>query len=394
VAGFGTVVLITTAYSLFSAIALLGLNSALVREYHEQPDPAARHELIGAITLAVLSASLALALPTVLAAIAVPSIGQFIFGDDRLSVIVLAAGFFVAQNGFVLQQAAARASTNALRFALLAGVQSLLLAGLSVLLVGFLQLGVPGFLLASLLAALGGTATGLLHREDRPRFTRRWRTLLPRALSYGLPLVVVNVSGWALWLVDRYLVNSLMGLEATGYYGLATRLGSVASLLVVMPLSTLFPPFLFKRHAAQGLRAALALLHRVHLGVTATVALLALLLTLGAVPLIRLIGGPPYVEAAPALVWIAWSTVAYASVQVMGNLHALVRRTGVVAMLTVAAAGIKIITALILIPRMGIVGGGVAAFISHALLALGMGMTGYWLTRNAGVPAPATTPAA
>ena len=391
VAGFGAVVLVTTAYSLFSAITLLGLNSALIREYHEHPAPDTRRELIGAITVAVLGASLAGAGIIILLAAAVPSFGRFALGDDRFLVALLAGGYFLAQNAFVLQQAAARASTNAVRFALLAAIQSVLLAALSVLLVGVLRMEVPGFLLASLLAALGGALAGWLSREDRPRITRRWRTLLPAALAYGLPLIVVNVSGWALWLIDRYLVSSLLGLEAAGRYGLATRLGSIASLLVLVPLSILFPPYLFKRKATDGFDSAVGLVHRVHLGIVGGVAAMALLLTVASAPLLRLVGGPEYVGAAPALAWIAWSTVGYASVQVLGNYHALVRRTGIVAALTVAAAGVKIVSAILLLPGRGIVGAGIASFVSHILLALGMGLTGYSLTRRS---RPSTAPVA
>jgi O-antigen/teichoic acid export membrane protein len=392
VSGFGAVVLVTTAYSLFSAITLLGLNSALVREYHEA-EPEARRELIGAITVAVLGTSLVAAALVVLIAVGFPGFGRFALGDDRFQVALLAGGYFIAQNAFVLQQAAARASTDAARFALLAAVQSFLLAALSVLLVGLLRLEVTGFLLASMLAALGGAIVGWISPQDRPRITRRWRSLLPGALAYGLPLIVVNVSGWALWLIDRYLVNSLLGLEATGLYGLATRLGSVASLLVLVPLSTLFPPYLFKRKAADGFDSAVGLVRRVHSGIVAGVAAIALVLTLTAEPLLRLVGGPEYVVAAPALGWIAWGTVGYASVQVLGNYHALVRRTGVVATLTVIAAAIKVAAAIVLLPRMGIVGAGVASFVSHAVLALGMGLTGYWLTRrNETAPAPMASP--
>ena len=53
---FGAYTLITATYGVFSSLTLLGLNSALVREYYELPDRRTRRELVGAITLAVAGA--------------------------------------------------------------------------------------------------------------------------------------------------------------------------------------------------------------------------------------------------------------------------------------------------------------------------------------------------
>lgn len=394
VAGFGAVVLISTAYTLFSAITLLGLNSALVREYHEYRDPVERRAMIGALNLLVLLVSAAGALLLAAGILLVPSLGRFVLGDGRTGIALLAAGFFIAQNAFALQQAAARASGNARRFAIVAAVQAGTLALAAVVLVGVLALGVPGYLLASITAALAGTITGLLAPQDRPRFTARWRRMLGPALAYGAPLVAVNASGWALGLIDRYLVNSIMGIEATGQYGMATRLGSIANLVILVPLSALLPPTVFQRQAREGTPAAASLVYRVHLGALAAVGAVALALSLGATPLLRVVGGSDYVTAAPALVWLAWSAVAFTSVQILGNLHAMFRRTGIVAGLTLAAAVVKVVATIVLLPRLGLEGAGIASFVAYGALACAIAFTGRRLVRGDMVTAPAATTAA
>ena len=395
VAGFGAVVLISTAYTLFSALTLLGLNSALVREYHDYPDPGERRAMIGALNLLVLLVSAGGALLLAAGVVLVPSAGQFVLGDSRTGVALLAAVFFIAQNAFALQQAAARASGNARRFALVAAAQAVVLAVSAVLLVGILRLGVPGYLLASITAALGGTLTGLAAPQDRPRLTAAWRRMLTRALAYGAPLVAVNASGWALGLIDRYLVNSIMGIEATGQYGMATRLGSIANLIILVPLSALLPPTVFQRQAREGTPAAAALVYRVHLGAVIAVGAMALALSLSATPLLQLVGGSDYVTAAPALVWLAWSAVAFTSVQILGNLHAMFRRTGIVAALTLAAAMVKVAATVVLLPRIGLEGAGIASFIAYGALACAIALTGRRLARRdaTAVPRAASTAA-
>lgn len=384
VAGFGSLTLISAAYSLFSAATLLGLNSALVREYYEHADEAGRRRMIGAITTLVALVSLGAAGLLLAAMYLVPGLSSFVFGSPGRDIIVLALAYFVVQNLFALQQAAARASGNAARFASLAAIQSGLLVLLVVLLLVVRHLGIRGFLLASLGAALGGTTAGLLVRRDRPRLPDDWQRFLGPALAYGLPLVAVNVSGWGLGLVDRYLVNSYLGLEATGLYGVAARLGGVTNLLIVLPLGALLPPMVFQRHTNEGLGPAARLVSRFHRGTLVLVVLAATLLTLLAAPLIRLVTGAQYLAAAPALRWIAWGAAAHASVQVLGNLHAMLRRTGVIALLTVAAAAIKISATLLLLPRMGLEGAGLASFISFGLLAAGVAGSGWYLVHRAG----------
>ncbi len=382
-AGFGSLTLITAAYSLFSAVTLLGLNSALVREYYDYRDESDRRRMIGAITALVGLVSLGAAALLMATMWLVPGLSDFVLGSRSGEIVALALAYFVAQNIFALQQAAARASGNAARFASLAAVQSGLLALLAVLLLVVHHLGIRGFVLASLGAALGGTTVGLLVRRDRPRLPADWQRFLRPALAYGLPLVAVNVSGWGLGLVDRYLVNSILGLESTGLYGVAARLGGVTNLLIVVPLGALLPPMVFQRQARSGIGAAARLVSRFHRGTLVLVLLAATALTLAADPLIRLVTGPQYAAAAPALRWIAWGAAANASVQVLANLHALLRRTGVIATLTVGAAVVKITATLFLLPRMGLEGAGLASFISFTLLALGVAGTGWYLVRHA-----------
>ena len=288
-----------------------------------------------------------------------------------------------------MQLAAARASGNARRYSLVAGIQAALLASFCLALVVGLRKGLPGYVVGVLSAAVGAAAAGAFLSGHPPAWPSRWKSLLKPALQFGLPLVLVNVSGWAIAALDRFLVNAYLGLDATGTYGLAYRLGSLANPLLIVPFAAMFPPVLFARMARSGQGAATRLLRQAHLGMVVVSVTIAGGITLGTPILLRIFGGGAYLTAGPTLRWIAWGFVGYASYYVSTNVFALLRLTGWTAIVTFIALALNVVGNVLLIPRYGIEGAGMTSCISNLALAALTVLLARWVTRRAALRAAA-----
>lgn len=369
VAGFGALVLITAAYGVFSSVSLMGLNSAIVREYYALEHHRARRQLVGAVMGAVTLSGVAGGLGLLLIVHLVPAIGRAIFGTTHADVLVLVAAYFVVQNLYAIQLATARASAQARRYAAVGVFQAAMLVVLSLTLVVGLRLGLTGYVLAALGAAVLGTVGGILMAGTAPVWPSHWRASLAPALAFGMPLVAVNLSGWAMGALDRYLVNALLGIEATATYGLAYKVGSLANPLLIVPITAVFPPVLFRRMSTNGISGALPLLLRVHRWVILAGAGFAVGVTLAAKPLIRFFGSTRYLAGVPTVGWIAFGFLAFASYTIMSNYFALQRNTRRIAVLVAISLAANVVGNLVLIPRYGIRGSAMALFVSYSLLA-------------------------
>lgn len=369
VAEFGALVLITAAYGVYSSITLLGLNSAIVREYYALKDVRSRRELVGAVTGMVALIGAVSGVGLLLAVRVAPSTGMGLFGTAQWPLVIVVVTYFVAQNLYAIQLATARASAGATRYAGMALLQAGVLVLLSLALVVELRLGLTGYAVAALGSALIGTVVGILLSGTVPAWPSQWRRTLQPALAFGVPLIAVNLSGWAMGALDRYLVHEMLGITATATYGLAYKVGSLANPLVIVPITAMFPPLLFRRMSSAGPSEALPLLLRVHRWVLLVAGTFSAVVAVAAEALVRFFGSTKYLAGVPTVGWIAFGFLAFASYTVMGNYFALQRETRRIAVLVALSLGVNVLGNLALIPRYGIRGSGMALCASYTLLA-------------------------
>lgn len=82
------------------------------------------------------------------------------------------------------------------------------------------------------------------------------RDCLPRTLlAGGAPFCLLAIGGVVLDLADRYVIASLMGVEAAGYYAVAARIAVVGALMTT-PLNTIWQPYFYRIASAGSFNAA------------------------------------------------------------------------------------------------------------------------------------------
>lgn len=243
---------------------------------------------------------------------------------------------------------------------------SLLNMGLSLLFVLALKYGYEGRLYGQTIAVTGFGLIALfsLWKAKWVAFRPSWH-YMRESLAFGVPLVPHVIGGFLIAAADRFIIKERLGLESAGIYMVAVQLG-MGMQLFYDAFNKAFVPWLYeqlksgtsdsKRRIVKGTWAYFF----VALAVAGVVALLA-----GWVVL--LISGPAYVGAATALAWIALGQAFAGMYLMVTNYIFYMRKTKVLAWVTLFAGGIGGSLTWFLTPMLGITGAGVSFAVAMCL---------------------------
>lgn len=126
-------------------------------------------------------------------------------------------------------------------------VYTLITAGLSIWLAYFENLGLVGLMWG----LVGGAAITVFLGawQLRKSFRRQFeKGLLLEMLQFSAPLVPASIAVWISSYVDRVMINHFLSLEDVGLYGIAFRLSSIVS-LVMVGFQMALTPLIFTNHA-------------------------------------------------------------------------------------------------------------------------------------------------
>jgi len=338
---------------LASILLRAGLGEAIVRMWFDEGDEAARRRLARTVTATVLTASTAVAL---LGALVAGPLARALLGVDDATLMRLALLGLWAFTNLEVAYALLRVQERRRAYLCASLANVLLTVALTVVLVVGLDGGARGYVAGNYVAsavvllgvwwALRG-AVGL-----RPK-----GGLLRPLLRFGAPTVPADASVFALNVIDRAYLLRVESLTAAGLYAFAVKLATVV-IIAVRAFQLAWPPLV---HSVRDDERA----GRFYAAVTtwyvvATGLVVAALFLLGRWFARLLAGDPSYVEAAPALPWVALGWALYGLVLVLtsiaGRAHATVR------LLPAAAAGLAINLLLLvaLVDPLGVAGAGIA----------------------------------
>ncbi|HRX85470.1 MAG TPA: polysaccharide biosynthesis C-terminal domain-containing protein [Phycisphaerae bacterium] len=290
-----------------------------------------------------------------------------------LTAIYAAATVYVT-----LLESKLQAEQRPIAYAIFSGARTLLTFGLIILLVVGLHRGAPGKILADAISAvLLAAAAWIVLRPAAPR--RASRAKLRRALAYAWPLVPHNMAALANDMIDRVLVNSQLGLAATGVYTMGYRIGAVG-LIVATALNRAYGPLFItslkevERCRAVGeestARRALDDLAHASLLTVAVVVCISLGATAVAREALMLIA-PTYHDAWQVVAIVAAGIVAWACYFPFSQpISYDPSRVRLLAVITISAAVINIAGNLVLIPHFQLYGAAWATFASSSVLAV------------------------
>lgn len=364
-AEYSQLAFVTTVTGMLAGILVLGGDTALARFWFQTKDLAARKRL--ALTwigfLAIWAAVVCLLLAPTTPAVAAFTLERR--GASSLFLIALAT-LPVAQTSRMVAQVM-RNQFRPLPFVatgVLLGATSLS-AGL-VFTISF-DLGIAGIFVGILCAETLVLVVRTVLTRDAYALPVD-RDALRGLLRFGVPLVPVTVSFWVFTAADRVVVGKIAGLEELGYYSVAVTVTLVFVVLTSAVSQAWFPRAtqLFEQdreRAAAAIGASLTY-YVFGLGVLASV-------TAALSPEVTVVlSGSDYAPAAAAIPLLCIGSVAYGSVTITASGMTMMHRTGRLATLSIVAAVINVVAALVLVPKWGIVGAAGATVVGYTVLTV------------------------
>lgn len=215
------------------AIAMLfslGLANAIYRYYYLVPDGPEQRRVVSTALVPVVCVSVAISAALFLLA---PWLARDLFHDARfvrwLRIVFVGFGFnMVAEFGMtyllVLQRSAVYSAIMVVKFAVGAGLNILFLVPF--------HWGVQGILISNLITnvALGSILLVQVIRAVGLGFDG---ALFRKMVSYGYPLVLVQLSLFGINFADRFFLQATAGFAQVGIYALAYKFGIMLNTLVV-----------------------------------------------------------------------------------------------------------------------------------------------------------------
>jgi O-antigen/teichoic acid export membrane protein len=361
---YGLFELATTAIGVAATIVELGLTSASQRSFFDYTD-----EQTGERRTVLSTALITYMVSTLIAAIALivarRQVAEFVFNEPRESKLIVIAAATIPAGALVnFTREVMRLHFRVWHFltsSLIAGV-----VGTAATLIALLVLHskVVGLLVSAVIAATLAAFYGLVvvRADLTTHFSRRELRVM---LDYGLPLIPMALSLWALALIDRIMLSRLSNLGQVGQYAIANRL-SVFLTFGATALGTAFSPFIFSLFAEdpeeEKLIRARALTYA-----AVVFALVTILMSLFAREAFEAIA-PRFNSAYEAVGLVAFGLAVNGIGLIASTGIGLARRTRSLIWLTLIAAAVNIALNFLVIPPWGMLGAAFATAVAYTLL--------------------------
>lgn len=356
-ASFGTLALAIAVVTVLLPLGGLGTDSILIQRLAEHGPTSERSQ---ALLRAASSVRAAGACLTLLAALGFAALRS---PDEALAIVLVApallSGPFESGWGWVL----ASGHVGAL-VAVRMGI-TLVAAGCRLAVVA-LDGGVPALAAATGFEILAlAVAAALVARHQGARFAPKPASRRAM-LRESLPILASGIFFLLMLRVDLFLVDIYLGPTATGQYAAVVRFAE-ATYLVASVAVAAAAPRIIAAHPA-GSPAYLAAYQRLLRQLLAIATASALLLSLIASPLVHLLLGAAYLDAAPVLAVAAWSAlpVYLGTARDRLAIDLAITRTSVVN--TAAGAVLNVGLNMVLLPWIGLIGAGIATLISYTAI--------------------------
>lgn len=230
--GYGVIGMIDTSLGLLTVLLAGGLQTAILRVYHEHSDQATKNVVLGTGILLVWGIGAALvALPILFSA----SISKVVLGSANYYL-----EFCLALVIFVVEVAGQSASTiqivrqQSVLFSVIGLVRLVLGLGLNIWLVVVLQVGLIGVFISSFVSAV--VAALAFHivaaREHGFGFDRKIAIAL---MGFQLPLLPGEIVAFVGRQAERVVVRMQIGIEAMGVLEMAYKFAPLLNQLIAIP---------------------------------------------------------------------------------------------------------------------------------------------------------------
>lgn len=193
-----------------------------------------------------------------------------------------------------------------------------------------------------------------------PRFYR-----IKEYLTFGLPTVPGEISGWIVRSSDRYVIGFFLGSAFVGYYSPGYTVGVVINMFMA-PLGFLLPAVLSKYYDENNMKAV-----KMHLKYSLKYFLMLAIPAVFGVSLLSkqllMILTTPEIAAQGYLItpFVAVSTLLLGAYSIISHIIILVKKTGITGSIWIIAAILNLGLNIVIVPYMGILGAAITTLLAY-----------------------------
>lgn len=281
------------------------------------------------------------------------------FGSRDHATILRVATLVIWSTGlFYLVQNLLRYERRAAAYGVISVLFSVASVGITIVLLLIVNAGLIGVFIGQWVAGACAVALGLWLARDTIALSFD-PARLREMLAFSLPLVPSSLGVVASTYVDRYAIVRLLSLDDLGVYGVAFRLASVVGVAMAGLLAAV-APLVYQHHHEPDTPRQIARMFQWFLAITLP---LIIFLGLFSPELVRWVAPDAYRAAAP-LVVVLGTSILLASCYTFSPGLWIAGRTGRVAAIGLAGGALNFALNFTLIPRLGLIGAGLATTLS------------------------------
>ena len=353
---YGSLDLFMTFAGAVNLTIALEVSQGVARFYASEPDPQRK------VAYASSALWFTVAVYTLFAAamLAVPGLSTLIMGQEGLDLAFWVGIVYIWVNSiYYLIQNQFRWELRSRDYAVTSILMTVVTAGVAVVLTVVLRWGLVGLLVGSVSGCTAATCVGLYRLRTSFRTVVDVRQL-KQMLAFSTPLVVSGIAVWLNTYVDRLVIRHYLTIDDVGLYGVGYRIATVAG-LVMVGFQGALTPLVYAHFQKPDTPVQLARIFRCFLAVALTV---FLVLTLFALDILQLMTTPAYFGGAVVVIYLV--PVAFlANMYIFSPGIGIAKKTHLLVWINGGGGLLNLLLNLVLVPRMGISGAGLATLISY-----------------------------
>lgn len=359
---YGVLELLGTTIEIIAMIAAVGLISTVFKFYSQYDDPREKQEVISTVIVMMVGIAAVTALIGIWMS---PRLAQLVFARSDYAGYfrILFAVYFFQSGMAVIPLMYIRAVQDSMRFVGISLCKLAVQVALNVYFIVFLDWGVRGALCSALVAE-AGVGCYLLYYTVRRIGWRFSMSKCRTMIRFGYPFVFVSLGGFLMTSADRYVLNIFSDLETVGLYALAYKFGFILSTVAFMPFNLVWESQRFEIAKREDGRE---IFRQVFFYCNIVIVALSLVICLFVRDFLAVMSAPSYRGAANIvpLILVIYILQIWAAFCNIGLF--LKDRSRYMATSALMSAGAAMALLLILVPRYGAYGAGLATMSAWAL---------------------------
>jgi O-antigen/teichoic acid export membrane protein len=363
---YGQIAMFQILVTALSAVVGLSVHSAASRKFFDKDVSGETLRKFNGACMQILFCSASVAM------LAVLLFGDWMAKQLNIPSIWIVLALIVATAGFISQIRLGQwqIRNKAKRFGIFQVLQSLCNAFISILLVVSLLQGAQGRIDAQVGVSLVFSALALsfLYRDRLLNFFHWDASMLKEALAFGVPMIPHVVGGFLLLSIDRFVINSELGIASVGIYMVAIQLSSALK-IIFHSLNKAYMPWLFGQLKIDNTQTKVKIVKLTYLYYVALLLLSGIIFLIGPF-FVTLIAGEQYKDAGSVIGLLCLGNIFNGMYLMITNYIFYSKKTFWLSIVTILSGTINIGLLFLLIEPFGLVGAGIAYAVSNLIMFL------------------------